>query len=123
MRWPLYIYPSSIGSLDPSSARRVEVGLQWWNKCLRLLLRLAGESSGASDELVWCEFPGSGALDLVGSFCPSFVFLGDAGLSSIELGRFVYQHEVKSGWCLVPTYFGGSIFLHVIWRFGVFGSP
>ena len=48
----MYIYPSSIGSLDPNSARKVEAGLWWWNKCLRLLLRLAGESSGASDELV-----------------------------------------------------------------------
>jgi len=105
----LYIYPYSIGSLDPSSACKVEAGLRWWNKCLRLLLRLAGESSGASDEPVWWEFPGSGAPDLVGSFCPSFVFVGDAGLFGVELGRFVYQHEVKSGWCLVPTYFGGSV--------------
>jgi hypothetical protein len=100
----LYIYSSNIGSLDLGSTRRSEAGLRWWNKCLWLLLRLVGESSGASDEPVWCEFSGSGALDLVGSFCPSFVFV-----SGVELGRLVYQHEVRLGWCLVPTYFGGSV--------------
>jgi hypothetical protein len=103
LRWLLYIYPSNICSLDPGRARRLEAGLRWWNKCLRLL-RLAGESFGASDEPVWCEFLGSGARDLVGSFCPSFVFV-----SGVELGRLVYQHEVRLGWCLVPTYFGGSV--------------
>lgn len=67
----MYIYLPSIGSLDPGDARRVEAGLRWWNKHRWLLLHLAGESSGASDEPMWCEFLGSGALDLVGSFFPS----------------------------------------------------
>jgi len=37
----------------PGSARRVETGRRWWNKCRRLLLYLAGESSGSSEEPVW----------------------------------------------------------------------
>jgi hypothetical protein len=85
-------------------ACRVEAALRPWNKLLRLLLRLAGESSGASDEPEWCVSPGSGFPDLVGCFCPSLVV--------VDLERYAYQCEMKSGW-LVTTCFGGSVPLRV----------
>lgn len=88
----------------------MEAALRLWNKGLQLL-HCAGESSGASDELLRYEHPGSGALvlapDLVGFFCPFLVFVVDARFFGDGLGRYVYQLEVKSGWSSVPTCFGG----------------
>ena len=45
----------------------------------------------------------------LGSFVPSFIFVVDARFFGDDLGRYVYQHEVKLGWSSVPTCFGGSI--------------
>ncbi|CAD6270828.1 unnamed protein product [Miscanthus lutarioriparius] len=91
LRWPLYIYLSSIGRLDLGSVCWVEVALRLWNKGLRLLLHCASESSSASDELLRCEHPGSGVLvlapDLVGFFCPFLVFVIDARFFGDDLGR------------------------------------
>lgn len=40
------------------------------------------------------------------------VFVGGVVLSGVDLRSFLYQYEVKSGWFLDPTNFGGSVPLH-----------
>ena len=45
-----------------------------------------------------------------GCFCPPpCVFVDEACLLDVDLGRFAYQHEWKSGWFSDPTSLGGSI--------------
>ena len=44
-----------------------------------------------------------GVPGLVGFFCPSLVV--------VDLERFAYQPEMKSGWLLVTTCLGGSVSL------------
>jgi len=102
----LYIYLSSMSSFDPGRVRGVEAALRCWNKRLRLLLHLASKLSAASDEPEWCLYPGSGVPDSVGLFCYSLIFVGV--LSDVDLRSFLYQHEMRSGWFLDSTNFGGS---------------
>jgi len=61
--------------------------------CRALLVQLLPMRS------LWC---------LAGFFCPSSIFAGEARLLSIDLARFVYQQEVKSGWLSAPACLGGS---------------
>ena len=42
-------------------------------------------------------------------FCYSLVFI--AVLTTADLWSFIYQHEEKSGWCLVTMVCGGSVLL------------
>ena len=102
----MYKYLTSMSSFGPGRVREVEVDLCCWNKRLRLILRLTGKLSAASDEPEWCRYPGSGVPDSVGLFCYSLIFVGV--LSDVDLRSFLYQHEMKSGWFLDSTIFGGS---------------
>ena len=97
-----------MSSFGPSRVREVEADLCCWNKRLRLILRLTGKLSAASDEPEWCRYPGSGVPESVGLFCYSLIFVGGLVLSDMDLRSFLYQHEMKSGWFLDFTNFGGS---------------
>jgi len=69
---PWYIL-STKGSLVPiGGGRRAEATLLLWNKCLQLLLCLAGEFFDASGELQWSVLDGFGEL----SFLSDLVELG-----------------------------------------------
>ena len=64
--------------------------------------------SAASDEPEWCRYRGSGVPESIGLFCYSLIFVGGLVLSDVDLRSFLYQHEMKSGWFLDFTNFGGS---------------
>lgn len=46
---------------------------------------------------------------LIGCFSYSSVYVRYVDLTYVDMWSFVYQHEVKSGWFLAPTCFGGSV--------------
>ncbi|CAO1948118.1 unnamed protein product [Urochloa humidicola] len=58
--------------------------------------------------LVRLVYPGSRVPDSVGSIRYSWIFVRVGVLPGDVLVSLLYQHEMKSGWFLVPTNFGGS---------------
>jgi hypothetical protein len=89
--------------------------LQLANKFLHLLLCLAGECSGACEELWCCVLDGSEdlgfALDLIWSSSPFLISVGvsTVGFSGGSNGRYACQLAEKSGWILSPTSFSGFV--------------
>jgi len=72
LRLPWYILSSKGSLVSGGGVRRAEATRLLWNKCMQLLLCLAGEFFGASGELQWSVLNGFGEL----SFLSDLVELG-----------------------------------------------
>ena len=101
MRWLVYRYLSTIGN-------SAQVALARWRRDCSGGIRNSGffSVSLVSHPMPVMSRSGVCPLNLevpglVGFFCPSLVV--------IDLERFAYQPEMKSGWLLVTTCLGGSV--------------
>ncbi|CAN6300089.1 unnamed protein product [Urochloa humidicola] len=72
----------------------------------RIVLSLQG--GDVLSYLVRLVYPGSGVPESVGLVNYSWIFVRGGVLPDNILVSLLYQHEMKSGWFLVPTKFGGS---------------
>jgi len=101
VRWSVHRYLSTIGNSTQTALARwrwdCSGGIRnsdfFSTSLMSLLMLVMSRSSVCPLDI---EVPG-----LIGFFCPSLVV--------VDLERFAYQPEMKSGWLLVTTCLGGSV--------------